>query len=809
MYSRGPMPGRRVLIGLSVVCAANLLLEVTLTRIFSALMFYHFTFFAIALALLGVGASGVYVYVRADRFPAATVHADLARNARRFAAATVAALAYVLANPVVVYVEFGASPVLDHTNLLQLLLLCGFTALPFFFAGMVVSLAITHFRAAIDRVYFYDLCGAAVAALAVGLALGLLGGPGLVIAVAILACAAAWLFEPGRRSLALLGAVTLGLGWLHHAGLFEPPSTKKVKSDRVVFDGWNTFSRITLEQVGADSYDIRIDAAARTHVTPRSEATSPAWQGDITALAYHFHPDGAGAVLIIGPGGGIDVAHALAANARQVTGVDINPLIAGTIMRGRYKHLSGGLYDDPRVRIRIDEGRSFIRRSSERFDVIQATLVDTWAATASGAFALTENTLYTVEAFTDYYDHLSAGGVLTMSRWWSFASNPETVRLVVLAAGALEARGVAPADTRNHLFLARKGNLATLLVKPGRFTALETARLEATCLQFGYEVLLGPQSTKEVTLTRMLAAGAWSRVVRDYPVDVRPPTDDRPFFFYFVKPGELWRWDHLSSKELANPAIWLLAALGTMLIALTVGFVFVPLVVRRWGDLRGEPGDLPRRLLGLGYFAAIGFAFMVVEIALIQRLSLFLGHPTYSLIVVLFAILLGTALGARLSKRFQPRAGLAALVAGAAVAVLAVVAAYQLAPLVRGLITLALPARMALAAAVVLVFGLAMGLMLPLGVTLLARRDAVIVPWAWGVNGGTSVIGTVGATVIAINAGFTATFLAGALLYLMAGVTGWWLGRHAGAPVATPATPEAASPAPAPPAAPRASIPRC
>src|SRR5262245_24642026 len=233
-------------------------------------MFYHFTFFAIALALLGIGASGVYVYVRAERFVSApgadTVHVDLARYARWFAAATLVALLYVLANPVVVYIEFGESPTFTNQTLFQLVLLCGAAALPFFFAGMVVSLAITHFRAAIDRVCFYDLAGAGLAALVVGLAIGLLGGPGLVVGVALLATLASVLFQPSRTAIAALtGATLLFLAALTTSWL-APPSTKMVRSDRVVFDGWNTFSHITLEQVG-DGHDIRIDAAARTHVT--------------------------------------------------------------------------------------------------------------------------------------------------------------------------------------------------------------------------------------------------------------------------------------------------------------------------------------------------------------------------------------------------------------------------------------------------------------------------------------------------------------------------------------------------------------
>jgi spermidine synthase len=764
------VPDRRVLLGLSLVCAANLLLEVSLTRIFSALMFYHFTFFAIALALLGIGASGVYVYVRSDRFTAHTVHADLARYARWFAAATLVALIYVLSNPVVVYIEFGESPTFTNQTLFQLVLLCGVAAMPFFWAGMVVSLAITHFRAAIDRVYFYDLAGAGLAALVVGLAIGLFGGPGLVVGVALLACVASVLFQRSTTAIAALVGATLLFLAAASTGLFAPPSTKMVHSDRVVFDGWNTFSHITLEEVGG-GHDIRIDAAARTHVTKKAEASNPAWASDITALAYHEHPSGADSVLIIGPGGGVDVAHALASGAKHVTGVDINPLIAGTIMKGRYKKLSDGLYDDPRVTIRIDEGRSFIRRSTKRYDIIQATLVDTWAATASGAFALTENTLYTVEAFSDYYNHLSPSGVLTMSRWWTFASAPETLRLVVLAAAALEHRGIKPGMTQHHLFLVRKDNLSTLLVKPAGFTPSDTSQLVELSTANGYEVLIGPNIAHEPNLARFLTAGAWSDTVRAYPLDMRPPTDDRPFFFYFVKSSDLFSFSNLTDKKLANPALWLLASLGSMLVALTIIFVFLPLFFRL-DDLRGP--RLRRRLLGLSYFAAIGFGFMVVEIALIQRLSLFLGHPSYSLIVVLFGILVGTALGARSTRHLSPRASLAG---GLVVALLSILAAFFLAGLLLRLITLPLPARMALAAAIVFVFGLVMGVMLPLGVTLLARDDERIIPWAWGINGGMSVIGTVCATIVAINAGFTATFLVGAALYIAAGTTGFWLAR--------------------------------
>ncbi|MBZ0236548.1 MAG: hypothetical protein K8M05_29750, partial [Deltaproteobacteria bacterium] len=602
-----------------------------------------------------------------------------------------------------------------------------------------------------------------------------------VVAIAVLGTGAAMLLSPGRRgALALAGAAALFLAALT-TGLFATPSTKSVRAERVVFDEWNTFSHITVEDMGAGKYDIRIDSAARTPVAHQRDTTSDTWHVDITALGYTLHPGGARDALVIGPGGGIDVARALASGVAKVTAVEINPLIADAVMRGRFEQASGGLYRDPRITLVVDEGRSFVRRTRETYQVIQLSMVDTWAATASGAFALTENTLYTIEAFQDYYAHLADDGILTMTRWWTYQSGPEAMRLAILAAGALETRGVRPGDTRKHMYMATHGNFATLLVKKTPFTAEELARLDGTCRSLGHQPVLSANVALQPELAEMIDAGAWSARVRAHPKDLSPPTDDRPFVFYFNKGF------HLGGNRTSNPAIWLLTALAAVLVVMTAAFVFLPLALRRWSDLTagGEPGATGRRALGLAYFAAIGFAFMVVEIALMQRLSLFLGHPSYSLVVVLFAILVGTAAGARLSGRFVSRPGTGAAFGGAIVAALSLLAGLFLADVVRDLIAISLTARMAVSALIVLGFGVAMGLMLPLGVRLVAQRDAVIVPWAWGINGGMSVIGTVGATVIAINAGFGVTFFIGAALYALAGGLGWALHRRVSG--ATPA----------------------
>jgi len=343
-------------VALSIVCFGNLLLEVVLTRIFSATMYYHFTFLAIAMALFGMGSSGVYVYIRSDRYTPERARDDLATNARRFGAATIVGLMYVLANPIDLGVGMGKAPTLGRETVLKMLLLNGVTALPFFFAGMVVSLAVTHYRRHIDRVYFFDLVGAAVAALLAGLLLGWFGAPSLVLLLAAVAVASGLLF---RRPTKLAQWIPLGLVLaLLALNLVWPViavgSGKGVRNDRLVFEKWNVFSRVTVEKMKSGKLDITIDASAKTSIANRYHIRPGHHANLVSALAYSLQPHGANRVLIIGPGGGPDVVNALSSGARHVTGVEINPIIVNDVMNGKFLRENGALYRDPRVRIVVD-----------------------------------------------------------------------------------------------------------------------------------------------------------------------------------------------------------------------------------------------------------------------------------------------------------------------------------------------------------------------------------------------------------------------------------------------------------------------
>ncbi len=769
-------PSRLTLYAVALVCFANLLLEIVLTRIYSATMFYHFTFLAIALALFGLGASGVYVYLREDELERAPLDAELAKYARRFAGATILLVVYVLANPMDILIVTGTNqaPLFTKKAFLQLMLLIGFSSLPFFYSGMVVSLAVTRFREDINRLYFFDLVGAAVAALLAGLLLGLFGGPSLVILIALLAVVGAAMFERPRGlgwapAVIVAGLLTLNLT----TQIISVPTTKGVKADKVAFEGWNVFSRITVD----DKLNIKIDASAATEISSTAKITPVRPVHEITSLAHALYPAGAGRVLIIGPGGGRDVVHALSSGAKRVTGVEINPLIARTVMQEKFREQSGGLYFDPRVEIIVADGRSYVRAASERFDVIQASLVDTWAATAAGAFALTENNLYTMEAFQDYYGHLTENGALTMTRWHSGARG-ETARLLLLAAGTLERLGVPAAQTRQHIFYAVKDSLGTMVAKRSAFNEEELGLLEEACRAGGFKIVVSPRSEASDALPALIDAGAWSAAVTRLTEDLSPPTDDRPFFFYFSKVKDLWKLEGRIGGPMNDPSLWMLVSLLAVSL-LTVSFIVVPLFLKGMPTAAaGDDKAAYRRPLALGYFGLLGLAFIVVEIAMLQKLTFFLGHPSYALLVVLFSILVATAFGARLSGRIsEAKLGRTLLVAGGALALLIAAYSFVLGTGLRSLVGWPVGARMVLSALLVAAPGCLMGLMLPSGIRMLSRRDAALVPWAWGLNGATSVIGTVGATVIAIHVGFAGTLIIGAGGYLVAALAAYELHR--------------------------------
>jgi hypothetical protein len=754
-----------MLAGIAAVSAALLMTELALTRIFSVTMYYHFAFLAISIALFGLSASGVSVYVLRRRLADIDTRELLAVGALLHAVATLVALAFLVR----IRVGLNYSP----QNLALMLVIYALAALPFFTGGAVISLAFSRLTERINVLYAADLLGAAAGCLVLIPLLNRLGAPGVVLTAAALSISAALSFAPRRIRLRvaaaglLLFAIPAGVQ-LAGAQPFEVSDTKGHQGDRVLFSKWNSFSRVAVYDRAHGDWSLSprftgtrgaslfmdIDSAASTPILKGTGKLDDAsyLRYELTALAYHLveQPRGFRA-LVIGPGGGRDLLSALVFGASHVDGVEINPIIARDVMLDRFREYSGGVYANPKVAVHVDDGRSFVRRSTMHYDVIQASLVDTWAATAAGAYTLTENSLYTAEAFGEYMDHLGDGGYLTITRWVF-----DGLRLVTLAQQACEARGLDPAQ---HLAVVKLDRVATFLLKKTPFTAADVARLRRVSDGLGFELLYAPGVQTNANEYRdLILAPDRQRFLDSYGLDVTATTDDRPFFFHTTRLRDQFQVAFGRSMLFGNGLSALLTLMGISA-ALVLLFIVGPLLVS---------GERPGRgwAAWLIYFGALGAGFMLLEVALLQRFVLLLGHPVYSLTVTLFSLLLGTGLGSLISRRVAA-ARVKTVTLRAIVAVLTVAAVSPL--LLPGLIDLAIPWPLPLrilAAGVILVpIGVLLGMPLPGGMRLLAARRGDIVPWGWGMNGAFSVVGATLAVFIAMNWGFSITLLVAALVY--------------------------------------------
>jgi hypothetical protein len=748
-----------IYIGVALTTVGTLLLELALTRIFSVIFYYHFAFLAISIAMFGLGAGGVYSYALAKR--PGGVFRRVAWLAGANSAATVASLAYLLTRQ-------------GDPGAFTLGAVYVASALPFFFAGAILSLVIAETIERVERVYFFDLIGAAAGCLMLVPLLNTFGGPNTVIIVAMIfaASAAVWFslakIPAGRAAgvalgLALMALLVANARWPFLDVRFAKGQT--LRDERFV--KWNSFSRIALTpEPGTGRMAIVIDADAATGIPEfdldrltEKDREELLYQGP--GLPYVLRPGAK--TLIIGPGGGWDVARALASGAKDVTGVEINPIIADTIMRGRFADLSKRLYFRPEVRIRVEDGRSAIRRSGERYQVIQATLVDTWASTAAGAFALSENNLYTVEAFTDYFEHLTGDGLLVFTRW-GFDPPRESLRLVSLAREALLRLGET--DIARHTVVARQGSVEgwgaqdTVIFSRKPLDDEEVRRANEAIVRAGMESVYLPGTRIHSAFSALLTAPDPAAFLDSYPYAVGPVTDNQPFFFYTVQPRDLWTFWTSASRESAdfkiNRAVPLLFSLLGVSLAATILILILPSLV-----LGSTIPRQPETRLSLLYFLFIGMAFILVEIALIQRFVLFLGHPTYALTVIVFSLLVASGAGSYFSARANDQVP---ILAAAGVAMLTFAAPWITAQGVEW----PLAVRCLAAVAMIAPVGFLMGMPFPRGLRRLEQQNPAAVRWAWSLNAAASVFGSALAIFLAIYLGLRATLLIGAFCYLAA-----------------------------------------
>ncbi len=555
----------------------------------------------------------------------------------------------------------------------------------------------------------------------------------------------------------LLGTSVLFLGDLGSPWL-KLGDVREVRMDKVDFQKWSLLSFVTVDRPAGGMAWLRMDGGAATAILdPR---TTPPLHPD--EMGYVLQ-QGNGPALVIGAGGGRDVRAALKAGQTEVHAVEINPVIVEDVMRGKYAEFSGDLYRRPEVKVTIADGRSFVRASPARYRSIVLSLVDTWAASSVGALALSENSLYTVEAFRDFVEHLAPEGTLTVNRW-----DHEVHRLLALSAAGLRAAGAD--DPKAHLFACSHDRTTAVLIKRTPLGKEEIQALRRHCGKNRFREVFAPDVSRDALAEQLVASRA-GFIGPSGDVDLRAPTDDRPFFFHTVPAqalGKLLASPRAFAKEQQGLAmlLGLFAASG----ALAALFLFVPLLV---GWARRRPaGSRAARGRPLAFFLCLGGGFVLVEMGVMQRLTVFLGHPVYALTTALVALLLSAGLGS-LSTARVPLASAPELGARRAqmlVAVLAVLAVV-LGPVLERAMVLPLSVRVVFTVALLSPVGVLMGSLAPIGVKLVGARGTSLLPWAWGLNGFASVMGTALGTFVAMSFGFSATLLLGGLVYLIAAVT--------------------------------------
>jgi hypothetical protein len=438
-------------------------------------------------------------------------------------------------------------------------------------------------------------------------------------------------------------------------------------------------------------------------------------------------------------------------------------------MRERFAGLSNNLYLRPEVHLFVEDGRSFVRRSTDKFQVMQATLVDTWAATAAGAFALSENNLYTSDAFRDYLLHLTDDGVLAITRW-GFDPPRESLRLISLAIDALGQIGEK--DPWRHVIVSRQGStqgygaLDTVLIARKPFTAADIARARAIFAGGVQQPIYYPGSELPNQFRDLLLSPNPAAYERNYTFDITPVTDDRPFFFYTVQPHDLWAFMKggvETADRKVNKAVPLLFTLMAISLGAT-GLILVapPLVLgTRLPTHRGIRGFLI-------YFLFIGAGYILIEVGLIQKFVLFLGHPTYALTVVIFSMLVSSGIGSFASSRLLGRDEGRLVKALGLIALLTALLAIVVSSLLSSLVWLPWGLKVVLTVALIAPLGFVMGMPFPTGLKRLEEWHAPSVRWAWSLNAASSVLGSVGALVCAIYLGLVQTLIVGGLFYLAA-----------------------------------------
>lgn len=778
----------RLCAGVFAIAFATLVFEVSLIRLFSFTIWHHFAYLVISVALLGTGAAGSYL----TRYPSLARNDIRTRLSWLALAASVSATAFVVLAAVIPFDPLRAA---DPSQWMWLTLYYVLAFVPFFLAGLCLALVFSAAPLHMGRLYFWDLLGAGIGSLVPLSLISILGVPGLLSLGAIGFAVAAVLLDGDRRALtspvrmAIAAAVLLAV--VAPASFPPVPSPAKAlhfyqKSPdaKVLSSQWHPIARVDAVEyplaselrANPDSqttwwYGKELPADRRIVYDGDASPSIIRFDGNIDSLSpidklvqqtpYTIAKPNP-SVLIIGLGGGFDALVAIRNRARRIVGVDIHPL-AIELVRDDFADYAGRIYQRPEVEVHAAEGRAFVSRTRETFDLLQMTSVDSLTARQLGAYLLAENYLFTVEAIHDFLDAVGEDGIFSIID----NSGADAIREAGLIVTALAERGID--DPENHMIVTSRGHrqlgLVNTLVRMKPFTDEEVAKVQAFASGVGNPVLQVPgPGIPDEPISQFVRFSPEER--RDFwenhPLSLFPTRDDSPFFHNFHR----WRavlkgpGGHLMQRESRYGQFVLLAILVQTIVFSAV-FILAPL--RR---LREPSSTMRARLSTLLYFTGLGAGFMMLEISFVQRSVLFLGSPAYAISTVLAGLLVSAGVGSYTIERSNSD-DVALLRQSTIVLVLLVVLySFGLPSVFRTFLYAPTPARFAIGLLLTAPIGLVLGRFLPIGIRILGRKAPELVPWAWGINASASVVTTILAVIVAMRFGFLVVGLVSLVFYV-------------------------------------------
>jgi hypothetical protein len=778
-------------IALFLMSAGTLMYEIVLTRLLSVISWYYLAFVSVSMGMFGMTAGALAVQLAPGYFAERLIPKRLTQAAFFAGVAMPLTLVTMLAVPI--EVAYSAETIFSF------IIFSAVIAVPFFFSGVAVCLSLTRVPFATGKVYFVDLIGAASGCIGAIALMELIDASSAMLAISALfflsAAGYAGYSADSRRprffGWAIVMLVLAGLNAATPYGL--QPIWCKGKLDRrddLLAEIWNPISRVRARRMVPAATPFLWGPSTKLPVPGRidtimmdidGDAGTPLFRvgsdlGVFDFLRYDVTSIGAqlrqgGSAAIIGFGGGKDALAAAANGFHRIVGLELN----SAILTFDLKRLNwfADFSQVPGLEVHNDEGRSYMTRTPEKFDLIQASMVDTWAASSAGAMTLSENCLYTQEAWQIFYRHLKPGGLMTFSRWFVGAEAYQTIRMFSLAWGTLLAEGVAnPGD---HLALIGAQRVATLLISNQPLTTEDLKKTRAIADEMGFQILFLPGQPVQFGELQKIAAARTAADLNHLDdaglFDYSPVFDSSPFFFNSLRMSHLR--EALLLLGLAGNLRATLFLLLFMLASLVLVIATIALPLSRWGRLPAASGSILTG--GITYFVAIGMGFMLVEMGMMQQLSVFLGHPIYSLAVVLSGLIFSGGVGSLASERLSLRSAAIGRVPAAMATLAIFIYMLVVIPLIHSQAAQTLAIRMLISLALVTPCGFVMGFCFPVGLRWmrqLGQYDSL--PWMWALNGAASVLASFVAIVISMEAAITASILVAALCYAAAALALPW-----------------------------------